>query len=371
MSPGDLTPRERELQLMVTLARLYYDEGLTQQEIASRLKMSRVRVNRLLQRARHEGIVEIRISDPMGTSHEMASELRTALGLQDAVVAPTSSEDPAELADIIGERAARYLEQILADGHLVGLGWGQTVYRTVQNLAPAAGRDLLVVPVTGGMGASDPAFRSNELARAFAEKLRARWVPLEAPFLVETVEARQVLSQQEMIRRVLELWERLDVAVVGIGAAIEQSPLLRTTHFSSQDIIDLELQGVVGDLCSRFFNRSGEPIVTDFDRRLICMELEHLHRVPRVVAVAGGLRKVSAILAAGEAGHINTLVTDRETATALLQRSRRTSEHRGAPISPRGSENAGREPGQSHGASSRLEAGEAEQEERPSASAEG
>lgn len=328
MSTHDLTPRERELQLMVTIARLYYEDGLTQQAIASHLKVSRVRVNRLLQRARHEGIVEIRIQDPMGTSHEMANELRTALGLADAVVAPTSSEDPAELADIIGERAARYLEQILADGDLVGLGWGQTVYRTVQNLAPAEERDLTVVPVTGGMGATDPPFRSNELAQAFADRFRARWVPLEAPFLVETLEARQVLSQQEMIRRVLELWDRLDVALVGVGAAIEQSPLLRTTHFSSQDIIELELHGVVGDICSRFFDRAGKPLATGFDRRLICAELEQLHRVPRVVAVAGGLRKVSAILAAAQAGHFNTLVTDRETASALLNRARRAANRR-------------------------------------------
>jgi len=328
MSTNELTPRERDLQLMVTIARLYYEAGLTQQAIASRLKISRVRVNRLLQRARYEGIVEIRIHDPMGTSDVLAGELRAALGLNDAVVAPASSEDPAELADIIGERAARYLEQVLADGDLVGLGWGHTVYRTVQNLAPAEGKDLTVVPVTGGMGATDPPFRSNELAQAFAHRFRARWLPLEAPFLVETLEARQVLCQQEMIKRVLDLWERLDVALVGVGAAIEQSPLLRSTHFSSHDIIELESHGVVGDICSRFFDRAGKPLPTGFDRRLICVELEHLHRIPKVVAVAGGLRKVSAILAAAQAGHFNILVTDRETALALLNRARRAPSRR-------------------------------------------
>lgn len=60
------TAKQLEEQ-MVSAAWMYYDEGLTHEEIAARLRLSRVKVTRLLQRALREGIVQIRIARPLET----------------------------------------------------------------------------------------------------------------------------------------------------------------------------------------------------------------------------------------------------------------------------------------------------------------
>ena len=77
-------------------------------------------------------------------------------------------------------------------------------------------------------------------------------------------------------------------------------------------------QGAVGDICFRFFNEEGESIKSALMQRVIGIEAASLKSVSRVVGVAGGRRKVRAILAALRGGWINVLITDLRAAEALL-----------------------------------------------------
>ena len=47
--------------LLSRIAWMYYNDEMTQKEIADRLGLSRIKVLRLLKQAREEGIVEIKI----------------------------------------------------------------------------------------------------------------------------------------------------------------------------------------------------------------------------------------------------------------------------------------------------------------------
>jgi len=77
----------------------------------------------------------------------------------------------------------------------------------------------------------------------------------------------------------------------------------------------------VGDVCLRFFDREGEPVRTELDSRLIGISLDDLKRVPRVIGVAGGARKIEALRGALLGRYMNVLITDRFTATKLLAAS--------------------------------------------------
>ena len=52
---------------MVLASKLYYKDNLTQQQIAQQLNVSRMKVSRLIQQAKDEGVVRITI-DYSGTS---------------------------------------------------------------------------------------------------------------------------------------------------------------------------------------------------------------------------------------------------------------------------------------------------------------
>lgn len=63
-------------QLSVEVARLYYQADLGQQEIATRLGVSRPTVSRLLQNAKTKGYVKIEVQDPFSNLTELAVALK-------------------------------------------------------------------------------------------------------------------------------------------------------------------------------------------------------------------------------------------------------------------------------------------------------
>ena len=71
-------------------------------------------------------------------------------------------------------------------------------------------------------------------------------------------------------------------------------------------------------MCSRFFDRDGEPVGFEGSDRLIALELEALRHIPVTVGVAVGKDKVESIIAATRGGYFNHLVTDPATAMDIL-----------------------------------------------------
>src|SRR5581483_5063856 len=104
---------------------LYYVEQLNQQEIADRLRLSRVKVTRLLQRARDENIVEVRVANANEPCLASERALVKRFGLRDALVVP--AEDGERLRQHLGQSGAAYLERVLRDDDVVGIGSGATL----------------------------------------------------------------------------------------------------------------------------------------------------------------------------------------------------------------------------------------------------
>ena len=71
---------------MLKCSRLYYEDGWTQEQVAKTLNVSRPKVSRLLQRAKEEGLVEIRINDPFSSSSQLEQALLETFGLTHAIV---------------------------------------------------------------------------------------------------------------------------------------------------------------------------------------------------------------------------------------------------------------------------------------------
>ncbi|MEN3187059.1 MAG: sigma factor-like helix-turn-helix DNA-binding protein, partial [Atribacterota bacterium] len=97
---------EKELRLLYEIACLYYEEGLTQEAIAQRTGFSRSRIQRLLEAARREGIVEIRLVSPSVSFVELERALEQRFGLKKAIVVPSSVESDYLMRRRIGVAAA-------------------------------------------------------------------------------------------------------------------------------------------------------------------------------------------------------------------------------------------------------------------------
>lgn len=314
-----------ELRLITRVARLYYEGGLKQPEIAARLRLSQPKVSRLLKQAMDEGIVRITVRVPTGTHPDLEERLQQRFGLEDAVVVDVSMDDDDQVARELGTAAAFYLESTVRSGDVIGISsWSATLLAMVDALHPVSTvRDTKVVQILGGVGDPAAAGHATHLIRRLAQLLHGEGEFLPAPGVVGSAEARRVLLEDPFVRNAIALFDRVSIVLVGIGTVQPSGLLARSGNiFSPEELASVRELGGVGDISLRFVAADGQPIVSPLDDRVIGIELEQLKRVPRSIGVAGGRRKVTAIRAAMTGGWLNCLITDRETAEQLLDDGR-------------------------------------------------
>ncbi len=313
--------REDEVRLMAKVARMYYVQGLRQRGITDRLQIHQSTVSRLLKRARESNLVRFSVTTPPGIYSELEDQLTAEFSLKDSVVIDGSVEEETLVREL-GSAAAYYLETTLRPGTRIGISsWSRSLFSMVDALHPGdycnGGKVVQILGGIGNTGVQQEA--ATYLAQRLAASIGARAVLLQSPAVVTTAEARRVLFREPAVREVVESFEQLDIALVGIGS-MEPSRLLASSGnvFSSAERAELSRLGAVGDICFRHFDASGVPIKSPLSHRVIGIEAAALRAVERVIGIAGGKKKVQAILGALRGQWIDVLITDRRTAEAVL-----------------------------------------------------
>jgi len=318
--------KNTNIPLLVQIAKLYYEQGKTQQEIAEIFKFERSRVSRLLLEARKRGIVQFQIIDPSQKEEMLAFSLKEQFGLQDAVVVnvPEISEDNIKKA--IGIFAAQYLGSILRHGDVLAVSWGDTVQHTVQNLKPGRQIHLTVVPAIGGSGILTESYMVNNMAEKLADHFGGTYQALYAPAFVDSADTRDALLKSKDLEPVIRLWNEATVVLVGIGKRYDRysrTPNALTQfgqfYFTEKELAEIEEKRAVGDINAHFFNSAGKELDVSIHRRTIGMSIGQLKRVRTVIAVAGGASKIPAIRGALKGALLDVLVTDSQTAQSLLE----------------------------------------------------
>jgi DNA-binding transcriptional regulator LsrR (DeoR family) len=309
-----------ELRLIAKIARLYHVQGIRQTDISKRLRIHQSTVSRLLRRAEKVGIVRTTVTAPAGIHSEVEEQLEEIFGLKEAIVIESGSDEDTIARDL-GGAAAFLLESTVKGDETIGIScWSQALLAMVNALQPARSEGGgKVVQILGGIGNPGVQSHATLLTQRLAHLLLATPVLLPAPGVVGSKAAQNVLLNDPYVQQAMALFTHLDIALVGIGA-LEPSRMLRSSGnvFSAQEMRLLSEAGAVGDICLQFFDASGVPVRSAFSSRVISIPLQDLTKTPRVIGVAGGQRKVEAILAALRGRWINMLITDYQTATALV-----------------------------------------------------
>jgi len=307
-----------DADLMVTVARLYYNEGITQEKIAHELGLTRMRVIGLLKRARTEGIVQFRIVHPGADFAQMERRLKEKYGLLDALIVPSIPDNAALLRKSLGKAAGAYLNKTLESRDVLGIGWGHSVLETAESLQDFEKRSITVVPLIGGGSDTLPQYDINALARRFSQVFGGDCYPLYTLALTDTKEIRDIIVTDSKISRVLDFWGRMNTVLVGIGAMTVRLPDLFDKHLEVEPI-DFRSLGIVGDVLFRFFNVRGEEVRLDLSDRMIGTDFAKLRMARRVIGVACGATKYKAILGAVRGKIVNVLITDHDVARKLLE----------------------------------------------------
>lgn len=316
-------------RLLYEIAKNYYELEKTQSEIASSLGISRSQVSRALKQAKDEGIVIVKVTPPGLDFAYLEDELRSTFGLSEAVVISGKAGPSRLLTQNLGMAGAKYLDETLKHGHVVGVSWGATLRELVAALGSIKPdpRDIVAVPLLGGQGQASPDLQVNDIASRVSLAFSGSHLYLHAPSFVDTPKARDTMMNDSNIRNVASKWAEADVAVVGIGCFAPPSTLLEEGGFPSDELGELVSMGVVGDMCMRFFDAQGAPAATPLGERIIGASLDQLRSIDSVVAVAGGENKATSILGALRTGVVDVLITDDITARRVLEMASGHQQH--------------------------------------------
>ncbi|MBN8952672.1 MULTISPECIES: sugar-binding transcriptional regulator [unclassified Rhizobium] len=324
MTSDDLTPSTRAIpaefdDAVVWAAWLYYENQLTQNEIAAMIGVSRATIVNYLQEARQRGVVRILMNSEILARTSIARKLAAKFGLAEALVIPTEkSATPDANLKSLGAGGARLIERMVAPGETICVSWGRTVLAIADAIAlPRPVEGLTVVQVTGSSSGKRE-FSAELCTSIMARNMGATSINMLAPTVLSTAALRDALMGEPVLKRQFELIGQADMIVYGVGGLAAESTMRIADVTTDEEIDAYAREGAVAVLICRFLDRDGKQIVRDFDRRIIGIELDELRSVPRRLCVAGGIQKVEAIRAVLAGGYATHLVTDAQVAERLL-----------------------------------------------------
>ncbi len=301
--------------LAARAAWMSYVGGLTQDQIAQELGISRQRAQRLVARALAEGLVRMRIDHPIAQCLEYERDLKARYGLDHAWVAPHAhaSDALASLAPF----AAPIIERLFLGEtpQTFSVGTGRTLRQVVEHMIPIDGSRHRIVSLIGN-ASPDGSASFFEVIMRLAEKVSARHFPMSIPVVARDAEELALYLSLPHVKAARALAELADLGIVGIGQMSDDAPLRVDGFLSAQELAELRAAGAAGEITGHVFDKNGKFLDHPYNARVVGV------RVPNgkypVIGIAGGERKRTAIRAALTGGLLAGVVTDEATARALL-----------------------------------------------------
>jgi len=308
-------PDDTSDHVRARIAWYYFAAGLTQQDIASRLGITRLRVNKIVGQLRTDGSVNIDIRIPVARCVDLEEKLKARYGLSDARVVPSVDEGGGEQR-LIGEAAGTMLDPLIIDGMGLGVGWGRTLSFALRKIVPRRFPQSWVATLMGGLtrGSGTNTF---EVSTGFAKALGSECYYLAAPIYFPTAESRAALVSHYGIAEALRQARNANLALVSCGDLSDRS-LLVVTQTVWENVGSLKKAGAVGDLLGVFLDASGRPVDHPLNERTMAISPADLKAIPDSILASGGLNKAPIVRAILSYGYVKRVVTDEDCAAAIL-----------------------------------------------------
>ncbi|GKY86568.1 sugar-binding transcriptional regulator [Sinisalibacter aestuarii] len=308
---SDLVARD----LAARAAWMSYVGGLTQDQIANELGISRQRAQRLVARAGAEGLVRVRIDHRVAECLELERALKHRYGLDAAWVAPNAHATDALVG--LAPFAAPLVERYFRAEHpqTIALGTGRTLRMVVEHMLTLDGSHHRIVSLIGNVS-PDGSASFFEVIMRLAEKVSARHFPMSIPVVARDADELALYLSLPHVKAARALAESADLAIVGIGQMSDDAPLRVDGFISAAEHDELRAAGATGEIGGHVFNAEGRFLDHPYNDRVVGVRVPS-GQIP-VLCIGAGEKKRPALQAALNGGLLTGLITDEPTARALL-----------------------------------------------------
>jgi DNA-binding transcriptional regulator LsrR (DeoR family) len=305
--------------LRIRAAWLYYNQGMTQKDVAEKLGVSRSTVIRMLDEALKRSEVQIFINEGIEDFVALSTALEQRYGIDEVIIAPSAANGTAEAtAKSVGLALGQFLSDVIRDGVTIGVGWGRTMTASLASFRPPHRQNCKVVSLLGGLVAVQ---QSNPLDYTwrFASQLGAECYMFPAPLIVNSIQTKQALINDCGLKSLFDLAAQLDIAIVSCGDISPKSTALSESFLPKSTIQELVEAGCVSDTMFNFIDEDGKSVNHPLNELAMSIDLDTLRKAKHIILASGGAQRAVAIRATIRRTGCNTLVTDEAAANALLE----------------------------------------------------
>lgn len=301
--------------LLVKIAKLYYIENLTQKQIADTIFISRPQVSRALKKCIEKGIVEIKIKDPIERTDNLEKEITKRFKIKNCLVSKTQN-DNFEVTNLkTFQLAAQYIENIVKNDMIIGITWGKTLRGVVNEISQNnVYNKTEFIQLTGNIYTDNPIYSGSEIAKDFAYKFKAQYNQTTAPLYVDDIETKNTLLKNKRLKRMLEIAENSNIAIIGVGNLISWTDFIDKKLYTK-----LIKKKAIGHIIGYYYDINGNIIDNKLHDNIIAVNKNFLkNQKLNKIAIASGVDKAEAILGALRGSFISTLITDFHTAKRII-----------------------------------------------------
>lgn len=297
---------------------LYYIAGRTQDDIAQILNISRPSAQRLVSLCRSEGLISFQMNHPIAQCMDMAARLRDRYELVHCDVAPsdgsadTAAVGVASLGGLLIERWLRSRKSLV-----MALGTGRAMRGSIERVPRMTCPLHRLVSLVGTISPDGSASPYDTLVK-LAEITRAQHFPMPLPLFVASPEERSQLLEIDSVKRIRAIAGEADVWLMGISQIGDDAVLHRDGFMSRSELLELVRLGGVGEVTGWVFDGEGQILAQGTNARVTSVPPQPGSPRPRI-CIGYGASKVAALRAALKGRIVNGLITDEDTAKALLE----------------------------------------------------
>ena len=303
---------------ILRVAKMYYELGMSQIEIAKKEHYSKSTVSRLIKLAQEMGLVKITISEP---THSFS-------GMEDVFLSRWNLKKVTILPDVVGNKEILYqdictalsddLVRLIPDQSVVGVAWGETLSTLATLLPDMKRKDMSVIQLNGGFSNVSYDTGASYIVQSLVDHLNAQGYLLPAPSIVDTIDIAQAITQDRSIKRIFTMAKDCQTAIYSLGRIGHHTVAYQMGYFTDKEYEKLA-DVSVGDICSHYVDQDGKIADSSLDARTVAVPLKEIQKIPNKFVAAVGKEKTKIILACLRANMVDYLYIDQPTAKAVLQ----------------------------------------------------
>lgn len=302
-------------ELLSDIARDFYLGKKSVSELAKKYGISRYYISKYLDQALKEHLVTITIHSTAEQNTELEEQLQAAFPVNHIYVLK-SGDNPAQADDVFFSFAAKVVQQVIRSSHIIGLTWGDTVYKLINHFNSVSRSDLTFTQFVGENMRYNSYAGSMRMVQKAAEKYDTTYHTISGPLYVLNDAARAAMLTEPSIAPTIDLARKMDTIICGIGTITAIQAIDTWKNNFRQIFAGINPDRIAGIVYGRPVSLDGHWLRPTVDK-ILGIPLEQVLTTPHRIAVIQNKFKTNAAVGTLRAGAFTDVIMDERVAVRI------------------------------------------------------